>query len=115
MTIDLVDYERKASAAVRTFWATRETARKRQLQAGTADQGERAGVTAGKNMDGFIGLIDDLVKANGLPHASVHLKRAVVTLPGYFRSTKLWDVVVMSRGRLIAVLEFKSQVGPSVR
>lgn len=113
MTIDFVDYERKASAAVRTFWAARETARQRQLQSGNADQGERAGVTAGKNMDGFIGLIDDVVRANGLPHASVHVQRSLVTLPGFFRSTKLWDVVVTSRGRLIAALEFKSQVGPS--
>ena len=32
-------------------------------------------------------------------------------LPGYFRATKNWDVLVVHRRRLIAVLEFKSQVG----
>ena len=37
----------------------------------------------------------------------------VLTLPGYFRPTKLWDLLVMNEGRLIAALEFKSQVGPS--
>ena len=40
-------------------------------------------------------------------------KRAVLTLPGYFRPTKLWDMLVMRDGRLIAAIELKSQVGPS--
>ncbi len=80
------------------------------------DQGERASVTAGKNMDGFIDLMVDLVKANGLPHAAVHLERALLMLPGYFRPTpnpKLWDLLVLNGGRLVAAIELKSQVGPS--
>ncbi len=113
MPIDLLDYEQRARAAVQAFWATRQTARQRQIESGKADQGERAGVTAGKNMDGFIGLVGDLVRANGLAHANIYRKRRVVTLPGFFRPTKLWDVVVIDGGRLIAALEFKSQVGPS--
>ena len=113
MSIDLVNFEEKAREAVRTFWSNREKARQKQTESGKADQGERAGVTAGKNMDGFIALVSHVVRANGLPNASIHLKRRVVTLPGYFRPTKLWDVVVINSGRLIAALEFKSQVGPS--
>jgi len=64
-------------------------------------------------MDGFLSLARDIVHANGLEHADIHLERSVVTLPGYFRPTKLWDMLVINKGRLIAVLEFKSQVGPS--
>jgi len=111
--VDLVNYEEKAGAAVRLFWASREQARQKQIESGRADQGERAGVTAGKNMDGFITLVTHVVRANGLADASIHLKRRVLTLPGYFRPTKLWDVLVINHGRLIAALEFKSQVGPS--
>jgi hypothetical protein len=77
------------------------------------DQGERAGVTGGKNMDGFTALIIDLVRANGLAHAEIHQKRALLTLPGFFRPTKLWDLLVINQGRLIAAIELKSQVGPS--
>jgi type II restriction enzyme len=113
LAIDLVNYEQKAREAVQAFWGNREKARQKQIEAGKADQGERAGVTAGKNMDGFIALIIDLVKANGLEHAQIHRDRAVVTLPGYFRPTKLWDILVINEGRLIAALELKSQVGPS--
>ena len=95
------------------FWGNREKAKQKQIEAGTVDQGERAGVTGGKNMDGFIALVIDLVKANGLAHASIYQKRALLTLPGYFRPTKLWDLLVIDEGRLIAAIELKSQVGPS--
>lgn len=113
MPLDLVDYERKSREAVMAFWGNREKAKQKQIEAGTVDQGERAGVTGGKNMDGFIALVIDLVKANGLAHASIYQKRALLTLPGYFRPTKLWDLLVIDEGRLIAAIELKSQVGPS--
>ena len=37
-----------------------------------------------------------------------------MTLPGFFRAAKLWDLVVINDGQLIAALEFKSQAGPSL-
>lgn len=113
MAIDLAEYERRARDAVMTFWRSRAQARSKQADTRLPDQGERASVTAGKNMDGFIELVVDLVKANGLPHASIHLERALLTLPGYFRPTKLWDLLVFDEGRLVAAIELKSQVGPS--
>ena len=113
MVLELADYETRACDAVKGFWQSREKARQRQAQAGLADQGERASVTAGKNMDGFIDLVVDLVQANGLSHASVHRERPLVTLPGYFRPTKLWDLIVLNKNHLVAVIEMKSQVGPS--
>lgn len=64
-------------------------------------------------MDGFVNLVIDLVRANGLAHAQICQQRALLTLPGYFRPTKLWDLLVIDRGRLIAAIEFKSHVGPS--
>ncbi|MBS4099378.1 MAG: PaeR7I family type II restriction endonuclease [Sulfuricella sp.] len=111
MALDLVDYENKAREAVKAFWGNREAARQKQLESGKADQGERAGVTAGKNMDGFLALLLDVVRANGLADAEIHRKRAMLTLPGYFRPTKLWDILVIHKGELIAAIELKSQVG----
>jgi type II restriction enzyme len=113
MGLDLQNYKRKAQESVQAFWGNRERARQKQIESGKADQGERAGVTAGKNMDGFTGLVIDLVKANGLAHAQIHQQRAVLTLPGYFRPTKLWDLLVIHKSQLIAAIEMKSQVGPS--
>jgi hypothetical protein len=111
MGIELVDYERKAREAIMAFWGNREKARQKQVEAGKVDQGERSGVTAGKNMDGFVALVIDLIEANGLVTAQIHRQRAVVTLPGYFRPTKLWDLLVINEGRLVAAIEMKSQVG----
>lgn len=113
MALDLANYETKAMEAVKAFWGHREEARNKQIEAGKIDQGERSGVTGGRNLDGFIALILDLVRANGLGHADIHLTRALVTLPGYFRPTKLWDLVVIHQGHLLAAIELKSQVGPS--
>ena len=47
MALDLADYEKKSAEAVMAFWGNREKARQKQIEAGKADQGERAGVTAG--------------------------------------------------------------------
>lgn len=113
MALELADYDRKAREAVMAFWGNREKAKQKQIESGKPDQGERAGVTGGKNMDGFIALVIDIVRANGLSHAQIHQQRALLTLPGYFRPTKLWDLLVIHKGELVAAIELKSQVGPS--
>lgn len=113
MALDLADYERKAREATMAFWGNRAKAIEAKQKAGTIDQGERGAVTAGTTMDGFAAMMIDLVRANGLGHAQIHRTKGVLTLPGYFRPTKLWDILVIHRGRLIAALEMKSQVGPS--
>ena len=107
------DFENKAREAVKAFWQSRANATLEQKTSGKADQGERARVTGRKNMDGFADLTIDIVKANGLPHAHVYQKRAVLTSPGDFRPAKLWDLLVVNDGRLVAALEFKGHVRPS--
>ena len=111
MTLDLANYEKHAKQAIKAFWGNRSAASKLQKKRGTLDQGSRGSVTAGKNMDGFLVLLRDLVVANGLPKESIHVKKRVVTLPGYFRPTKQWDFVVVHDHRLVAAIELKSQVG----
>ena len=114
MSLELGNYEAKAREAVKLFWRTRGKARSKQAKAGTQDMGERGSVTGGKNMDGFQDIFSPLVTANGLESAEICLKRRVLTLPGYYRPTKLWDLLVMHNGDLIAALEFKSHIGPSI-
>lgn len=113
MTVNLDDYKLDIQSAIKAFWTSRASASRKQKDSGTVDQGERASVIAGHNMDGFFKLVKKIVCLNGLPHANIHMERRVLTLPGYFRPTKLWDVLVTFEGRLIVAVEFKSQVGPS--
>tara|TARA_R110002094_G_scaffold201460_1_gene172946 strand:- start:2623 stop:3354 length:732 start_codon:yes stop_codon:yes gene_type:complete len=111
MALDLSNFQGKAIEATQHFWQTRDDAKQKQKAAGRADQGNRSSVTGGKNMDGFCSLLVDIVHDNGLKNAAVHTQSAVVTLPGYFRPTKKWDIVLINEGRLVAALELKSQVG----
>lgn len=111
MSLDLADYEKKSRDAVMAYWGNSEKARQKQVEAGTPDAGERGSVTAGNNMDGFAALVMEVVNANGLAHADIYRQRRVLSLPGYFRPTKLWDLLVINGGRLIAAVELKSQVG----
>ena len=113
MPINLVEYELKTKEAVKSFWRNRDVAKQKQEESEKLDHGERSAVTCGKNMDGFIALIIEIIYANGLECAEVHQKGAVLTLPGFFRPTKLWDLLVIHKGELIAAIELKSQVGPS--
>lgn len=113
MGLYLANYEAKTKKAVKSFWNGRDQARMRQIATGKADQGERSAVTGGRNMDGFIVLMEDLTRGNGLKDATIHLQRKALTLPGFFRPTKLWDMIVMNGSTLVAAMEFKSQVGPS--
>lgn len=113
MSLELANYEAQAREAVKLFWGNREAALTRQIESGTQDAGARGAVTAGKNMDGFLAIAQTLIEANGLALADICVQQRVLTLPGYFRPTKLWDMLVVNRGQLVAALEFKSQVGPS--
>jgi hypothetical protein len=49
---------------------------------------------------------------NGLRDSDVFADSRL-ELPGYFRPTKKWDLLVVHNGVLLAAMEFKSQRGPS--
>jgi len=66
--------------------------------------------TGGAQMNGFINLVRDLLCENGLPKAHVYCEK-YVELPGWYRPEKKWDLLIVSDGRLLAAIEFKSQVG----
>jgi len=61
-------------------------------------------------MDGLANLVRDLLKESGVEEACIHTSTRM-ELPGYFRPTKQWDLIVIRDGKLLACVEFKSQVG----
>jgi len=73
------------------------------------DYGTRGAVTGGKHLDGFISLLKELLTEAGLPDSTIHTR--TTALPGFFRPTKMWDLVVVVDGELLASIEFKAQVG----
>jgi len=107
------DLKRRVEAAVRHFWATRQAQETKQgAKTGKRDQGSRSAVTGGAQLDGFIRLVNELLVESGIPDATIFRKKNT-ELPGFFRPTKEWDLLVVVEGNLLASIEFKSQVGPS--
>jgi Restriction endonuclease XhoI len=102
----------RTTGAVAHYWQTRTAQRKKQEAGGKADQGLRSAVTGGAQMDGFIDLFTELITQVGISVDNIFRKKAV-ELPGFFRPTKEWDLLVVRGQRLIAAIEAKSQVGPS--
>lgn len=100
------------ASAIRHFWTTRDGQAKKQQDAGRFDQGSRGAVTGGKQMDGFVNIVRDLIRHGGLSDKCVYTSTSL-ELPGYFRPEKKWDLIVVDDGTLVAAIEFKSQIGPS--
>ncbi len=63
-------------------------------------------------MDGFVLLVRDIIKDAGLSDHCIFADTCL-ELPGYFRSEKKWDLIVVDGDVLVAAIEFKSQIGPS--
>ena len=114
MPADINAYESLMSDAIRHFWGARFQAAENQRERGVEDQGNRSSVTAGKNLDGFTALIKQIIIDNGISETEVYTKgRKALTIPGFYRPTKNWDLLVVRRSRFLAAIELKSQVGPS--
>ena len=107
-----MNYQARLASAVRQFWRTRAQQDARQGQTtGERDAGNRAAVTGGKHLDGFVQLVQDVLMDGGLSRVAVHTRKRDVVLPGFFRPTKEWDLIAVHDKRLLAIVEFKSQVG----
>jgi len=107
------DLDRRVGKAIKLFWKTRERQNAKQgAVSGQKDAGLRRAVTGGKHLDGFTAICRDLFIKGGVPEAHVYgmEKRE---LPGFYRAEKSWDLIVVAEGHLLALVEFKAQVGPS--
>lgn len=107
------DLETRIADAVRFFWETREKQGERQGEEGDKDRGFRQSVTGGAHLDGFLNLLADLLNEAGIPDEWIYYRQNVATIPGFFRATKGWDLLVVADGTLLAVIELKSQAAPS--
>lgn len=108
----MCDLERRVTQAVSHFWRMRDQQATKQIARPDADRGARSAVTGGAQMDGFLNLLAEILRESGV-HESELFFRKSVELPGFFRPTKEWDLLIVREGHLLAAIEVKSQVGPS--
>jgi hypothetical protein len=109
MPIVLPPFEDRLRKAVAHYWRT--LAAQSTKQKPGMDHGRRSAVTGGKQMDGFCELVDRVLRENGLGEASIYV-RSDRELPGLFRPTKEWDMLVVHEGRTVAAIAFTSQRVP---
>lgn len=108
-----MNVQKRLSDAVRHYWQTRLSQSEKQGSiTGVKDYAGRADVTGGKHMDGFAGLICELLKDSGISPECIFTENRK-ELPGFFRPTKDWDLIVVADGNLLAAMELKSHAGPS--
>ena len=106
MALELPDYEPEFQAAVRNFWTVRENQAEQQRLEGRLDAGTRGAVTGGQHLNQVALLIARVFEDAGIPPAGDSR-----LLPGYYRASKNWDVVITYKGAIVAIIELKSQVG----
>lgn len=97
-------------AAVRAFWHGRDLQTQKQIESGKIDAGTRGSVTGGLHLTA----LQDLIASQFDPlvaQGAVIRKSGIIPLPGYYRRTKNWDIVVTYGDTLVAAIECKSQVG----
>lgn len=108
-----MNLEERLSGAVKHYWETRlSQAEKQGSVTGVKDYAGRADVTGGRHMDGFAELICDLLKESGISSDAIFSDKKK-ELPGFFRPTKDWDLIVVADKNLLAAMELKSHAGPS--
>ncbi len=112
MSLDSNDLKRRVAKAVSNYWFTRQQQSAKQLTSGQRDQGARGAVTGGAQMNGFVRLVTELIVEAGVQEKYI-FHNTSLELPGFFRPTKEWDLLVIRDAQLILALETKSQVGPS--
>jgi hypothetical protein len=108
-----LNIEKRLRDAIQSYWRGRAENLEKQKQSGRIDAGTRGEVTGGTQMGALEVLIADVLCEAGLKELDVKTRTAL-ELPGYFRSTKKWDLIVVSQGHLVMAMEFKSQAGKSI-
>jgi Restriction endonuclease XhoI len=104
--------EARFEAAIRSYWQVRDAQATKQLESGKADAGTRGSVTGGGHLNDVASLLEELFIENGFAPHTIR-RTSSIELPGFYRPTKRWDLVVIDDGKLVAAIELKSQVGPS--
>lgn len=103
---DDLELKRRESEAVASIWTTRASLANLQAQGGRRADDSRGG----RHLDAFAAMLGELARSAGFQEDEVRY-RTGVEIPGFYRPTKRWDLVVVRNDQLCAAIEFKSMMG----
>lgn len=96
--------------ALRMWLDVRRTQAETSVASGRGQEGRRSAVTGGRHMDAVHQLVVDEIHATGATGLHIH-KNKGATLPGFYRATKSWDLVLVQDGVPVLAVEYKSMLG----
>ena len=97
--------DKKFREALIEFWTLRAAAKEKGK-----DKTGRGEAVSGQHLDPLIHLLEEVIRDSGLQDAHFYTNRRA-GLPGFYRPSKQWDLVVVYKGKLAIIVELKSQVG----
>lgn len=100
----------RIKSAFKEWFDIKDAQAKKAIAAGKAQSGNRAAVTGGGHLRGVNQLILDEIIRIGAPGIS-HFTNRKAELPGWYRRSKQWDLLVLQHGNPILVVEYKSMKG----
>lgn len=98
--------------ALTAYWGRKELQLENSRIANAVGAGTAGSVRGGKQFDPVAAVIAKFFIEAGYPPSAIRLDFGL-ELPGYFRPTKKWDLVVAISGVLVAAFELKALGGPS--
>lgn len=99
--------------AVEAYWGEKDRQRVAAELSGSTAEGSSKAVRGGGHFNPIANLIARFFLDAGYPSESIHASGAKIRLPGYYRPTKKWDLVVVHNDVLVAAIELKALGGPS--
>lgn len=95
------------------YWQTKNSQRAAAEAIQSTAEGGAKAVRGGGHFNPIVNLISRFFLDAGYPEEAIGAGGAKVTLPGFFRPTKDWDLVVVHEDVLVAAIELKALGGPS--
>lgn len=102
--------EQKVQLALEHWVRVRREQQEKSRAGGHAQDGNRSAVTGAGHLDGLNALIVDEIQSTGASDLEIRTNRKA-TLPGYYRPSKAWDLLVLQQGCPVLVVEYKSMKG----
>jgi hypothetical protein len=99
--------------AIAAYWKAKDAQRAAAEAIQSTAEGSSKAVRGGGHFNPVVNLIARFFTDAGYPTSSIGAKGTKTILPGYYRPTKAWDLVVVHKGVLVAAIELKALGGPS--
>ncbi|WP_219466512.1 PaeR7I family type II restriction endonuclease [Nonomuraea rhizosphaerae] len=100
--------------AVAAYWGAKQTQRELSAIKDAVGVGTAGAVRGGKHFDDIAALLAKFFLEAGYSPQDIRINKSQgLELPGYYRPTKQWDVVVAHANTLVAAFELKALGGPS--